>query len=501
MSDDVQITETAKPPGVAQVDRLESWIVLVPKGFGENAWRRVPHGRALNARRRRRGGRGAELFATDLPNASGTRAVVLEVRPGVAAFERLGAARRAVKRALDGDPRVVAVTPYGLEAEDAGVWLEALVSAVLARAAPMPSLKSGHTAHPRVRRLRVLGHRSADRYARARAEAAGNGLARYLSALPSTELTPAVYRERVAALAREHGWTMEFLDAAALRRRGAGAFLAVAQGSPANDAGIVRLGYRPADARARTSLALVGKGICFDTGGVNLKTARGMLGMHEDMQGSAVALGTLLALSTLNVDFRIDCWLALATNHVGPDAYKPGDIVRAANGTTVEVIHTDAEGRMVLADTLVFASRAKPSLILDFATLTGACVQALGKGYSGVFTNREALNDTLVRAGRRSGERVWPFPQDEDYDEGLESTMADVRQCAVEGGADHILAARFLSRFVADGCPWVHVDLSSGMHKGGLAHVPTDTTGFGVRFAASLLLDDDVLERLSAGND
>lgn len=497
MEPEVRVSERAGAPTVAQVDRLEAWILVVPGAMPAARWRRLPYGRAIAARRRR-GGRAGEVFATDLPNARGTRAVVIEASDG-AAFARLGLARRAVERAVESDPRTIALSPVGLDDDAAGAWLEALVSAALARGARMPTLKSAGRERGRLRSVRVLGHRSGDAFARARAEAAGNALARYLSAQPASELTPGVYRERVARLAREQGWTMEFLDTAALRRRGAGAFLAVTQGSAPDDAGIVRLGYRPKAGRPRASLALVGKGICFDTGGVNLKTARGMLGMHEDMQGSAVALGTLLALSTLEVDFRIDCWLALAQNHVGPEAYKPGDVVRAADGTSIEVIHTDAEGRMVLADTLVFASREKPSLILDFATLTGACVHALGKGYSGVFTNREALNAELVAAGRTSGERVWPFPQDADYDEALESPIADVRQCAVDGGADHILAARFLSRFVQGGRPWVHVDLSSATHKGGLAHVPTDTIGFGVRFATALLLDHDVLGVLRTG--
>src|SRR5690606_38019393 len=202
------------------------------------------------------------------------------------------------------------------------------------------------------------------------------------------------------------------------KKKKAGAYLAVVQGSEERDAGIVHLRYRPAKARKSTApVALVGKGICFDTGGNNLKSGKSMFGMHGDMQGSAVALGTLLALTRLAVDFPVDCWLALAQNHIGPKAYKMNDVVTACDGTTIEVMHTDAEGRMVLADTLALASLAKPSFIMDFATLTGACVYSLGTRYSGVFANREDLLPELVAAGKRSGERVWPFPQDRDYDE------------------------------------------------------------------------------------
>jgi len=151
------------------------------------------------------------------------------------------------------------------------------------------------------------------------------------------------------------------------------------------------------------------------------------------------------------------------------------------------VIHTDAEGRMVLADTLALASRAQPQLIVDYATLTGACISALTERYSGVFTNREAANADLVRAGARSGERVWPFPMDDDYDEMLKSDVADIKQCSAETHGDHILAARFLQRFVPREIPWVHVDLSAGQHKGGLAHVPSEITGFGVALTLELL--------------
>jgi leucyl aminopeptidase len=220
-----------------------------------------------------------------------------------------------------------------------------------------------------------------------------------------------------------------------------------------------------------------------------------MNGMHEDMQGSAVALGTLLALSRLKVKYPVDCWLALAQNHVGSRAYKPNDVVTACNGTTIEVKHTDAEGRMVLADTLALASKEKPHVMIDYATLTGACVYALSSRYSGAFSNRDSLHPSLTAAGRDSGERVWPFPLDKDFDEALKSDIADTLQCSLEGEADHILATRFLNRFVDEKINWVHVDLAASNHKGGLAHIPTDTTGFGVRYTLNLLLQQSVLDK------
>jgi leucyl aminopeptidase len=240
----------------------------------------------------------------------------------------------------------------------------------------------------------------------------------------------------------------------------------------------------------------VGKGICFDTGGVNLKTHRSMYLMHGDMQGSAVAVGAMLALARRRVPVEVDCWLAITENQIGPRAYRPQEVVRAANGVTIQVVHSDAEGRMVLADTLALAARERPALLLDFATLTGACVNALTERYSGAFTNRPELHDDLQRIGRTSGERVWCFPMDEDFDSDLESPIADVLQCGLEGKGDHILAARFLNRFVPEALPWVHLDLAASDRKGGLAHVPTEFTGFGVRYASRLLTDPVFLKRL-----
>jgi len=150
---------------------------------------------------------------------------------------------------------------------------------------------------------------------------------------------------------------------------------------------------------------------------------------------------------------------------------------------------------MVLADTLALASREKPTVMIDYATLTGACIYALSSRYSGVFSNHESLHDCLTAAGRDSGERVWPFPLDKDFDEALKSDIADTLQCTLEGEADHILAARFLNRFIDEKINWVHVDLAASSHKGGLGHIPTDTTGFGVRYTLNLLLQQAVLDR------
>jgi leucyl aminopeptidase len=432
---------------------------------------------------------------TDLPNTRDTRVSWATIQPDISSFELLTLARKMVAAHWDSAPTRIALATPGLEPELADRVMEALVAALLAKAAPLPSYKSKDKKKTPLTNITLYGLSRKLDLSRTQAEAEGNHLARSLTALPPNELTPARYRQRIAALAKQHGWQMKFHDLKALRRMKAGAFVAVAQGGADQDDGIVHLHYTPpAKTKSKKpALALVGKGICFDTGGHNLKPAKYMMGMHEDMAGSAVALGTLLALTRLKVDFPVDCWLAIAQNMISPTAYKQNDVVTALNGTTIEIVHTDAEGRMVLADTLALASKAKPGMIIDYATLTGTCIYAIGTHYSGAFTNRSALINTIIDAGVTSGERVWPFPTDPDFDKPLESDIADVKQCTLEGDPDHILAARFLGRFVDEKIPWLHLDLASASNKGGLAHIPTATTGFGVRYTLELVLGHEVM--------
>lgn len=482
--------QTSSLPSQRQVDALDSVLILTPLDLDKATWALLPYGDVL---RRRLARRDAKPTATaplvfELPNPRGTRVLLLGCARDLSSYQRLTAARKGVALALEHHPDSVAILAAALDPRLALRCAEAVVAALLARHGALPRFKTRNEVRRSLRHVRLFGLAERLDAKRLQAEAQGNFLARRLTKLPGNTLTPRRYRQEATKLAKTHGWQMEFLDIAALKRKKAGAFLAVVQGSGDKDAGVVHLRYQPANARGKR-IALVGKGVCFDTGGVNLKSARSMQHMHEDMAGSAVALGTLLALTLLRVNFTIDCWLALAQNHIGPNAYKPGDVVSAANGTTIEIVHTDAEGRMVLADTLALAARGTPRLILDYATLTGACIYALGSRYSGAFTNRSQLAAPLIAAGRQSGERTWPFPNDQDFDDLLDSEVADVKQCTLEGEADHILAARFLGRFVPDAIPWIHFDLAAARHRGGLAHIPTDVTGFGVRLTLELLLN------------
>lgn len=314
----------------------------------------------------------------------------------------------------------------------------------------------------------------------------GTNLVRELAMQAANDLAPKAYVDKLKKLAGEEGLAFEFLGMKRLRQMGAGAFVAVAQGSTHEDSGIVKLSYAPAK-KGKKNLTLVGKGVTFDTGGTNLKSAAYMYGMHRDMAGSAVATALVRLAARQKWPFAVTAYLAIADNSNGPDAYRPNDVVTAMSGRTIEIVHTDAEGRMMLADTLHLASLDKPDLILDYATLTGACVGAIGSNYSGAFTNRDAYHAAIIQSGQVSGERVWPFPIDEDYGECLKSDIADTKQCRLTGGVDHIEAAIFLKSFLKDDVPWIHVDLSSADHAGGLAHVDTEVTGFGLRFTQELL--------------
>ena len=472
----------------ASLARADAAIFVLDRSHAAAALRKLPHAPIWSALyRAAKQASPAPVLVTRLPNARHTLAVVGFAKPGASGFERLDLAGKLAREALKPGVARLSVHAPALAAADQPPMLEALLSAALATAAPMPERKSRRSRGSDLRRIDVAARPNAA-FERSVAMAEGNHLARWLTALPPNELDCVGYRRTLRQLAGREGWRFHFYDEAALKRLGAGAFLAVSRANPHRGAGIVRLTYRPRR-RSRQRLALVGKGICFDTGGINLKPHRGMYLMHGDMQGSAVAVGTLLALDRMAAPYTVDCWLALTENQIGPDAYRPQDVVAAMNGVTIQVVHSDAEGRMVLADTLALASRAKPDLVLDFATLTGACVNALTERYSGAFTNRSVLHDWLQSTGRDSGERVWCFPIDEDFDAELDSPIADVLQCSLENKGDHILAARFLSRFVAADIPWVHVDLSAAERKGGLAHIPTEFTGFGVRYAVHLLSD------------
>jgi leucyl aminopeptidase len=472
-------------PALGEAPSATHLLVLLPKV--KTLPKDIPHVETLAAVLKRRDMKAGELVKSPVSAnaADGTLVVwaMLDFDRETLALQ--SQTRKAMQVLLDEHPKSVSIVVMGSAAQRQRA-AELAVYAAWVNGVMLPVHKKKIEAKA-LQKIELIGCDDKKKFDALKAQATGNLLCRELTVLPPNELTPSHYRKRIKALAQENSWQLEEFDTKALRKMGAGAFVAVAQGSHDDDAAIVHLTYK--HAKAKQAVALVGKGICFDTGGHNLKPARYMHNMHEDMNGSAVALGILLAATQQKLVVNIDCWLAIAQNHIGPKAYKQNDIVTALNGTTIEVMHTDAEGRMVLADTLTFASRAKPDLMIDFATLTGSMAMALGARYSGVLGNRDELVQRAVAMGKQSGERLCAFPLDEDYESALDSKVADIKQCTLDGEADHILATRFLKRFVEHDVPWLHVDLSASRCEGGLGSVSSEVTGFGVAWGLGMLQD------------
>ncbi len=315
-------------------------------------------------------------------------------------------------------------------------------------------------------------------------------LARDLSNEPANFLPPAELARSAQRVAREVGLACRVMAPAELARRKLGAILAVGQGSE-HPPRMVVLEHRP-PRRGRTAskpatICLVGKGITFDSGGISLKPGAGMHEMKHDMSGAAAVIGALRAAALLDLPLHVVGVIAAAENLPSGTAYRPGDVVRAGSGLTIEVLNTDAEGRLVLCDALHLArTEFEPAAIIDLATLTGACVVALGKWCSGLFANRESLREHLHRAGSETGERAWPLPLWDEHREHIRGDVGDLKNTGGrDGGA--ITAAAFLSRFVGE-TPWAHLDIAGTAYteKAGPCQ-PRGATGVGVRLLIEAL--------------
>lgn len=486
---DMRIVQHTGRVTAKQMDTIDQLLLILPERVPASVWNSLPQGAKLKAALGKRDRASPPSLLSRLANKRQTLVVGGTLAATASAFDELVLGRKLAAAAALDKATTLGILVAGFPAESGARVTNNVLAAALAAGFAMPAYKRV-PATAKTKTIRLLGLDEALDTRRTEAEAHGNNLARWLTSMPPNKLDANNYTDIVKALAKAHGWQFKRYSTSDLAKLSAGAFLAVAQGNADDSACILRLRYRPKSKSGDADLSLVGKGIIFDTGGNNLKPFLSMLDMHGDMQGSAVALGTLLAMTKLELPLDVDCWLAITENRVGPLAYKSRDLVTAANGKTIQAIHTDAEGRMVLADTLVLASRDRPGLIVDYATLTGACINAITKRYCGVFTNRPDWHPRLKRTGQACGERVWPFPMGAEFLEDLRSDVADLKQCAVQPTGDHILAASFLGEFVENDTPWIHIDLSAGDNDAGLGHVPTKATGFGVRYTMSLVLDE-----------
>src|SRR5262245_8014140 len=307
---------------------------------------------------------------------------------------------------------------------------------------------------------------------------------------PPSVGTPRFLAEHARKLAAGRaGLTIEVWDERRIVREGLAGLAAVARGSE-EPPRFIRARYRPRGAKRR--VALVGKGITFDSGGLSLKPAASMETQKSDMAGAAAVLSAAAAAATLALPIEVTAFVSATENLPSGRAQKPGDIIRYANGKSVEVVNTDAEGRLILADLLILASREKPDAVIDLATLTGSARVALGNLYGGLFGSDQATIDALVAAGKATGEPVWPMPLVREYRDDIRSTVADLKN---QGGAlgGMITAALFLSEFV-DGVPWAHLDIAGpAFAEKEAPYAPRGGTGYGVRLLV------EYLRQLAAG--
>ena len=446
-------------------------------------------------------GKAGEAHVVTLPQAVGSavhlpwhdlpsRLVLLGTGTGTAAdLRQAGAALARATRGLD---RVVA-TLASSAADSASRTAEVVrvfVEGYLLAAYPPFTLAS---TPPEPAAALVLlgpdGTRAEAAVAAARTVAQATWLARNLTATPSSTKTPAWLAQQASRRAKAAGLEVEVIGPRRLAAEGFGALLAVGGGS-ANSPRLVRVTSAPQQVTGARHVVVVGKGITFDTGGISLKPRESMVTMKTDMAGAAVALATVLGAAELGVPYRVSAVLALAENHLGGASYRPGDVVTTHGGRTVEVTNTDAEGRMVLADALDWAvTTLAPDVLVDVATLTGAAKVALGLGTGALFSDDDALAGALVAAGDAAGEPVWRLPLVAEYEQYLDSALADVRQESNDprSGAGAVLAAMMLRRFVGD-VPWAHLDIAGPARSAAARHeVPEGSTGYGVRLLLSWL--------------
>ncbi len=310
-------------------------------------------------------------------------------------------------------------------------------------------------------------------------------LARDLVNEPPSVTTARFLGEQAQRHCRGRGLSVEVWGKKKIEAMNLAGLLAVNRGSH-EEPRFIKIHYQP-NGKARKKVALIGKGITFDSGGLSLKPAKSMETMKLDMAGGAAVIGTMSRLSYLRPDVEVTGYIPATDNLPGGNAQKPGDVIRYLNGKTIEVLNTDAEGRLILADALALAAKQKPDYMVNLATLTGACMVALGTGVAGIFSNHQALADNLLHCARDAGEKLWQLPLVKEYREALKSSVADMKNVAgPHGGA--ITAALILQEFVDD-IPWAHLDIA------GPAFAETDTaicakggTGFGVRTLLKFLL-------------
>ena len=314
----------------------------------------------------------------------------------------------------------------------------------------------------------------------------GTFFARDLVSEPPNVLNPREYVNRLLKL-RKLGIKVKVYNELEMKKLGMHSLLGVGRGS-INESFLVTLEWNGNKRDKTAPLSFVGKGVCFDTGGISLKPAKFMEEMKYDMAGSAVVAGLIQSLAIRKAKINAVGVVGLVENMPGGNAQRPGDIVKAYNGKTIEVLNTDAEGRLVLADALSFTEKKfKPKFIIDLATLTGAIIMALGEEYAGLFSNNDDLSNKIFSSGEKVNEKVWRLPLHKNYDKLMDSPIADIQNINYSGGAGSITAAQFLQRFI-EKTPWAHLDIAGMAFSKKAANLnPGGATGFGVRLLNQLI--------------
>ena len=315
-------------------------------------------------------------------------------------------------------------------------------------------------------------------------------LTRDLVSEPPNVLTPKAYVREIKKLLK-FGLKIKIYNEKKMKKLGLNALLGVGQGS-VNESYLVTLEWNGKKNLKQNPLAFVGKGVCFDTGGISIKPARFMNEMKYDMAGSAVVVGLLKSFALRKAKINAVGVVGLVENMPGGNAQRPGDIVKSHSGKTIEVLNTDAEGRLVLADALTFTEKKyKPKFIIDLATLTGAIIVSLGEEYAGLFSNNDELCKNIFKASKNVNEKVWRLPLHKNYDKLINSSIADVQNINYVGGAGSITAAQFLQRFILNKTPWAHLDIAGMAFSKKAANLNSGgATGFGVRLLNNLVKEN-----------
>ena len=307
---------------------------------------------------------------------------------------------------------------------------------------------------------------------------------------PSNVLTPIRMAQEAKKVAKEAGLAIKVLGPSECEALGMGAYIAVAKGSK-NEPRFIHLSYRPKGARFH--LGFVGKGLTFDSGGLSLKPNEGMSAMKGDMSGAAAVLAAMKAVGELRPKVAVDAVMAMAENMPGGAAYRPGDILTSMSGKTIEILNTDAEGRLTLADALTYIQKQKVDAVVDLATLTGACIVALGPDIAGAMTNDQGFLDELLAAAREEGEELWQLPMPPAYNKFIQSPVADMANSPRIRWGGAITAGLFLKNFIENGTPWVHLDIAGPAYRDedGAEAFRAEGSGVGVRTLIRLAMNKD----------